>query len=84
MEIVSISETPNHNTMKITLSESREDMKSNTYTSAEEGQPEFINELFDIEGVKSIFYVMDFISVDKEDQADWQTLIPQIEDKFNQ
>ncbi|AGZ24336.1 MULTISPECIES: NifU N-terminal domain-containing protein [Staphylococcus] len=84
MEIVSISETPNHNTMKITLSESREDMKSNTYTSAEEGQPEFINALFEIEGVKSIFYVMDFISVDKEDQADWQTLIPQIEDKFNQ
>lgn len=84
MEIVSISETPNHNTIKITLSESREDMKSNTYTSAEEGQPEFINALFDIEGVKSIFYVMDFISVDKEDQADWQTLIPQIEDKFNQ
>lgn len=84
MEIVSISETRNHNTMKITLSESREDMKSNTYTSAEEGQPEFINALFDIEGVKSIFYVMDFISVDKEDQADWQTLIPQIEDKFNQ
>ena len=84
MEIFSISETPNHNTMKITLSESREDMKSNTYTSAEEGQPEFINALFDIEGVKSIFYVMDFISVDKEDQADWQTLIPQIEDKFNQ
>lgn len=84
MEIVSISETPNHNTMKITLSESREDMKSNTYTSAEEGQPEFINALFEIEGVKSIFYVMDFISDDKEDQADWQTLIPQIEDKFNQ
>lgn len=84
MEIVSISETPNHNTMKITLNETREDMKSNTYTSAEEGQPEFINALFVIEGVKSIFYVMDFISVDKEDEADWQTLIPQIEDKFNQ
>lgn len=84
MEIVSISETPNHNTMKITLNESREDMKSNTYTEAQEGQPEFINALFDIDGVKSIFYVMDFISVDKEDQAAWNTLIPQIEDKFNQ
>ena len=84
MEIVSISETPNHNTMKIALNESREDMKSNTYTEAQEGQPEFINALFDIDGVKSIFYVMDFISVDKEDQADWNTLIPQIEDKFNQ
>ena len=28
MQIISISETPNHNTMKITLSESREGMTS--------------------------------------------------------
>lgn len=28
MKIISISETPNHNTMKITLSESREGMTS--------------------------------------------------------
>ena len=53
--------------MKINLSEKREDNKSNTFTSAQEGQPDFINKLFDIDGVKSIFYVMDFISVDKED-----------------
>lgn len=32
MKIISISETPNHNTMKITLSESREGMTSDTYT----------------------------------------------------
>lgn len=55
MEIVAISETPNHNTMKISLSEPRQDNSSTTYTSAKEGQPEFINRLFDIDGVKSIF-----------------------------
>ena len=53
MEIVAISET-NHNTMKISLSEPRQDNSSTTYT-AKEGQPEFINRLFDIDGVKSIF-----------------------------
>lgn len=84
MQIVSIEETPNHNTMKINLSEKREDNKSNTFTStsAQEGQPDFINKLFDIDGVKSIFYVMDFISVDKEDNADWNSILPQIQSTF--
>ncbi|MGX0514151.1 NifU N-terminal domain-containing protein [Staphylococcus capitis] len=83
MEIVAISETLNHNTMKISLSEPRQDNSSTTYTSAKEGQPEFINRLFDIDGVKSIFYVMDFISVDKEDDANWDDLLPQIQAAFN-
>ena len=37
MEIVAISETPNHNTMKISLSEPRQDNSSTTYTSAKKG-----------------------------------------------
>lgn len=84
MEIVAISETPNHNTMKISLSEPRQDNSSTRYTSAKEGQPDFINRLFEIDGVKSIFYVMDFISVDKEDDANWDDLLPQIQDAFNE
>lgn len=43
MKIISISETPNHNTMKITLSESREGMTSDTYTKVDDSQPAFIN-----------------------------------------
>ncbi|MBI5972488.1 scaffold Nfu/NifU family protein [Staphylococcus caledonicus] len=82
MQIVSIEETPNHNTMKINLNEKREDNKSNTFTSAKEGQPDFINRLFEIEGVKSVFYVMDFISVDKDDDADWDDLLPKIQSTF--
>ncbi len=42
MKIISISETPNHNTMKITLSESREGMTSDTYTKVDDSQPAFI------------------------------------------
>lgn len=45
MQIISISETPNHNTMKITLSESREGMTSDTYTKVDDSQPAFINDI---------------------------------------
>ena len=54
MQIISISETPNHNTMKITLSESREGMTSDTYTKVDDSQPAFINDILKVEGVKSI------------------------------
>lgn len=60
MEIVRVEPTPSPNTMKIVLSEKREDNKSNTYTTVKEEQPKFINDLLALEGVKSIFHVMDF------------------------
>lgn len=81
MQIVSIEETPNHKTMKINLSE-KEKIINLIHLSRQGGQPDFINKLFDIDGVKSIFYVMDFISVDKEDNADWNNILPQIQSTF--
>lgn len=48
MQIISISETPNHNTMKITLSESREGMTSDTYTKVDDSQPAFINDILKV------------------------------------
>ncbi len=41
-------------------------MTSDTYTKVDDSQPAFINDILKVEGVKSIFHVMDFISVDKE------------------
>ena len=70
MQIISISETPNHNTMKI------------TYTKVDDSQPAFINDILKVEGVKSIFHVMDFISVDKENDANWETVLPKVEAVF--
>jgi hypothetical protein len=55
MEIVRVEPTPSPNTMKIVLSEKREDNKSNTYTAVKEGQPQFINDLLALDDVKSIF-----------------------------
>src|SRR5699024_4775692 len=83
MEIIRIEPTPSPNTMKITVSEEKEDMKSATYRQASDEAPEFINRVLELEDVTSVFHAMNFISVDKSPKADWETLIPEIENTFN-
>ncbi|MDP4468259.1 virulence factor [Staphylococcus hyicus] len=83
MEIVKIEPTPSPNTMKIILSQKREDNKSNTYTEIKKEQPAFINQLLEIPDVKSIFHVLDFISVDKVSKADWENVLPKITESLS-
>ena len=78
MEIVEVSQTPNPNTMKIDLQLSGEDYKPNTYTSVKDGQPDFINAILELEGIKSIFQAMNFISVDKNSDSNWDDLLPRV------
>ena len=83
MEIVRVEPTPSPNTMKIVLSEKREDNKSNTYTQVQDDQPTYINNVLELEGVKSIFHVMDFLAVDKEPKFDWEDVLPQVTAAIN-
>ncbi|UEX89175.1 conserved virulence factor C family protein [Staphylococcus ratti] len=78
MEIVKVEPTPSPNTMKIILSHKREDNRSNTYTEAKAGQPKFINKILKIHDVKSIFYVLDFIAIDKMPKANWEEVLPKV------
>ena len=78
MEIVEVSQTPNPNTMKIVLQLSGEDYKPNTYTSVKDDQPDFINAILELEGIKSIFQAMNFISVDKNSDSNWEDLLPRV------
>ncbi len=83
MEIVKIEPTPSPNTMKITVSEEKKEMKSSTYRAVSDEAPEFINRVLELEDVTSVFHALNFISVDKSPKADWETLIPQIEQTFD-
>ncbi|UXR68763.1 virulence factor [Staphylococcus sp. IVB6246] len=83
MEIIKIEPTPSPNTMKVIISEKRQDNQSTTYTEVKETQPIFINQLLTIEGVKSIFYVLDFLAIDKMPKADWEDVLPQITAMLN-
>ncbi|MEB7038139.1 NifU N-terminal domain-containing protein [Staphylococcus gallinarum] len=78
MDIKGIEQTPSPNTIKVVLNEAREGNQSNTYNAVKEDQPAFINALLAIEEVTSIFYVMDFLAINKSDESDWDTIIPKI------
>lgn len=83
MEILRIEPTPSPNTMKITVSETKQEMKSSTYKEVTEDTPAFIAHVLELEDVTSVFHALDFISVDKNAKAEWDALIPQIEATFN-
>lgn len=78
MEIVRVEPTPSPNTMKIVLSFKKEDRSSNTYTEVNDHNPEFINRILQLDGIKSVFHVMDFIAVDKRPKKNWDTLLKDV------
>ncbi|CAD2075525.1 NifU N-terminal domain-containing protein [Phocicoccus pinnipedialis] len=82
MQILRIEPTPNPNTMKVVLDEHKEEMKSSTHNKVSDENPEFINRVLEIDEVKSVFYALDFISVDKDPAANWETVVPKIEATF--
>lgn len=84
MEIIKVEPTPSPNTMKIILSEKRQDNHSKTYTEVTDSQPHFINAILQVKGVKSVFHVLDFIAVDKATKADWETVLPLVTATLNQ
>lgn len=83
MEIVRIEPTPSPNTMKITVNETKQEMKSSTYKAITEDTPAFIARVLELDDVTSVFHALDFISVDKSAKAEWDELIPKIEAVFN-
>ena len=66
MNIIKIEPTPNPNTMKVVLDEQKPDMKSSTHKEVSPENPDFINRVLEIDEVTSVFYALDFISVDKD------------------
>ncbi|RNA69199.1 conserved virulence factor C family protein [Alteribacter keqinensis] len=85
MRIKDIEPTPSPNTMKLTLTESLPQGKSNNYTPKNiEGAPQFVKELFEIEGVKGVYHVADFIAVERNGKVDWQLILPKVREVFGE
>ncbi|MFB4160772.1 conserved virulence factor C family protein [Geomicrobium sp. JSM 1781026] len=85
MKIISIEPTPSPNTMKLTLDESLSSGKSNNYTKTDyEGAPEEIKELFQIEGIKGVYHVADFIALEREPKAKWEAVLQEARKVFGE
>lgn len=76
MKIRSIEPTPSPNAMKLNVDESLPEGKNYRFAKKEKDQaPEYLRQLLSIEGVKSVFQVLDFISLERHPKADWETVL---------
>lgn len=85
MKIKAIEPTPSPNTMKINLDEELPMGKSHNYkkeTAAD--APAVIQAILQIEGIKGVYHVADFLAVERNAKYDWKQLLPQVRLAFGE
>jgi len=76
-KISDIQETPNPNAVKFILREPVSNGVARQFASADQAQGDPLSKsLFDVGSVVSVFYMDNMITVEKEDTADWDELLP--------
>lgn len=85
LNIKSIEPTPSPNTMKINLTEELPAGKSNNYKKDQaELAPQMIKDMLQIDGVKGVYHVADFLAVERNAKYDWQDILVQIRQVFGE
>lgn len=75
MKIVSVVTTPNPDALKFTLDQELLKEGSRSFTSASAAEKDALaNGLFALEGVTSVFYMANFVTVNKKAELDWEPL----------
>ncbi len=85
LKIKAIEPTPSPNTMKINLDEELPMGKSHNYkkdTAA--NAPQVIQAILQIEGIKGVYHVADFLAVERNAKFDWKQLLPQVRQAFGE
>ncbi len=85
LKIKTIEPTPSPNTMKIILNEELSAGKSHNYkkeTAAD--APLIIQAILQIEGIKGVYHVADFLAVERNAKFDWKELLPQVRHAFGE
>jgi Fe-S cluster biogenesis protein NfuA len=76
-KISDIQETPNPNAVKFILREPVTHGVARQFGSVDQAQEDALaKSLFDVGNVVSVFYMDNMITVEKEDPADWDELLP--------
>lgn len=79
MKLVSIEPTPSPNNMKLNMDEHLPEGMRGTYTKDNQSSaPMYIRHLLNVDGIKSVFQVADFISVERYPKADWQEVLADV------
>ncbi|HYE15776.1 MAG TPA: NifU family protein [Pyrinomonadaceae bacterium] len=78
-KIDNIEETPNPNAVKFILKEPVTSGTTRSFHSAEEAAADPLGRaLFEVGEVASVFYMDRMITVEKEEEADWDDLLPRL------
>lgn len=76
-KISDIQETPNPNAVKFVLREPVTSGVARQFASTDQAQTDDLaRSLFDVGSVASVFYMDNMITVEKDDAADWDELLP--------
>lgn len=83
MKIVTIEPTPSPNTMKVVIDTELPFGKSHNYKKDNmNGAPKEIQEIFQIEGVKGVYHVADFLAVERNAKFSWESILASVENVF--
>jgi NFU1 iron-sulfur cluster scaffold homolog, mitochondrial len=78
-KIADIQETPNPNAVKFILKEPVSHGTSHSFKSAEDGADNILaKSIFDVGNVVSVFYMDKMITVEKNDDAEWDEILPDL------
>ena len=71
--------------MKINLDKELPMGKSHNYKKdSMEGAPEVIQKVLEIEGVKGVYHVADFLAIERNAKYDWREILPLVRKAFGQ
>ncbi|SET14705.1 Scaffold protein Nfu/NifU N terminal [Oceanobacillus limi] len=80
---VRVEATPNPNALKFTTDKLIfEGTNSFSIRAGETSEHEIMNELMKLDGVDTVFGYQNFITVNKEFDAEWDALTPKVEEVF--
>lgn len=83
MKIMAIEPTPSPNVMKLMIGPALPSGVSYNFRKEQkQSAPEHIRKLLEIEGVKAIFQVADFISIERHPKADWKQVLSDVQRLF--
>lgn len=83
MKILSLEPTPSPNSMKLNIDETLPAGERYTYTKENAADaPKEIQQILNIEGVKSVYRVADFIAIDRYPKADWKEILAALRKQF--
>lgn len=76
MNIVTIEPTPSPNTMKVVIDQELAFGTAHNYTAKNaDGAPEQIQRILQIDGVKGVYHVADFLAVERIAKFDWEGIL---------